>query len=79
MPLYEITNEIEKESGMKVNEIMELGGQSMYRRLEYNAIFDLSKKNKKLIIYDMRNIYSSNKKCRSFRRRNNHNNFVYIV
>ena len=50
MPLYEITNEIEKESGMKVNEIMELGGQSMYRRLEYNAIFNLSKKNKKLII-----------------------------
>ena len=50
MPLYEITNEIEKKSGMKVNEIMELGGQSMYRRLEYNAIFNLSKKNKKLII-----------------------------
>ena len=50
MPLYEITNEIEKESGMKINEIMELGGQSMYRRLEYNAIFNLSKKNKKLII-----------------------------
>ena len=50
MPLYEITNEIEKESGMKVNEIMELGGQSMYRRLEYNSIFNLSKKNKKLII-----------------------------
>ena len=50
MPLYEITNEIEKESGMKVNEIMELGGQSMYRRLEYSAIYNLSKKNKKLII-----------------------------
>ena len=50
MPLYEITNEIEKESGIKVNEIMELGGQSMYRRLEYNAICNLSKKNKKLII-----------------------------
>ena len=29
---------------------MELGGQSMYRRLEYNAILNLSKKNKKLII-----------------------------
>ncbi len=50
MPLYEITNEIEKESGMQVNEIIELGGQSMYRRLEYNAIYNLSKKNKKLII-----------------------------
>ena len=50
MPLYEITNEIEKESGMQVNEIIELGGQSMYRRLEYNVIYNLFKKNKKLII-----------------------------
>ena len=50
IPLYEITNEIEKESGMQVNEIIELGGQSMYRRLEYNAIYNLSKKNQKLII-----------------------------
>ena len=35
---------LKKNRGMKVNEIMELGGQSMYRRLEYNAIFNLSKK-----------------------------------
>ena len=44
MPLYEITNEIERESGMRINEIIELGGQSMYRRLEYNVIYNLSKK-----------------------------------
>ena len=50
MPLYETTNEIEKEAGMKVNEVIELGGQSMYRRLEYNVIYNLSKKNKKLMI-----------------------------
>ena len=50
MPLYETTNEIEKEAGMKVNEVIELGGQSMYRRLEYNVIYNLSKKNKKLML-----------------------------
>ena len=50
IPLYETTNEIEKEAGMKVNEVIELGGQSMYRRLEYNVIYNLSKKNKKLML-----------------------------
>ena len=50
IPLYETTNEIEKEAGMKVNEVIELGGQSMYRRLEYNVIYNLSKKNKNLML-----------------------------
>ena len=50
VPMFEITNEIEKKAGMKINEILELGGQNMYRRLEYNVINSLSKNNKKLII-----------------------------
>ena len=35
---------------MNINEIIEFGGQGMYRRLEYTAIHNLYKKNKKLII-----------------------------
>ena len=35
---------------MNVSEILELGGQSMYRRLEYDVISVLSKKHKKIII-----------------------------
>ena len=50
VPMFEITNEIEKKAGMKINEILELGGQNMYRRLEYSVINSLSKNNKKLII-----------------------------
>jgi len=50
VPLFEMSNEIEKEGGMKISEIIELGGQGMYRRLEYNAINNLFKKNKKLIV-----------------------------
>lgn len=50
IPIYEITKEIEKIGGMNINEIIEFGGQSMYRRLEYTAIHNLYKKNKKLII-----------------------------
>ena len=50
IPIYEITKEIEKIGGMNINEIIEFGGQGMYRRLEYTAIHNLYKKNKKLII-----------------------------
>ncbi len=50
IPLYEISSEIEKAGGMKISEIIELGGQSMYRRLEFQVINNLLKKNKKLIV-----------------------------
>ena len=50
VPLYEISSEIEKAGGMKISEIIELGGQGMYRRLEFQVINKLLKKNKKLIV-----------------------------
>ena len=50
VPLYEISSEIEKAGGMKLSEIIELGGQGMYRRLEFQVINNLLKKNKKLIV-----------------------------
>mgnify|MGYP002831592450 CR=1 FL=1 len=50
IPLYEISSEIEKAGGMKISEIIELGGQGMYRRLEFQVINNLLKKNKKLIV-----------------------------
>ena len=50
VPLYEISSEIEKVGGMKISEIIELGGQGMYRRLEFQVINNLLKKNKKLIV-----------------------------
>jgi len=50
VPLYEISSEIEKAGGMKISEIIELGGQCMYRRLEFQVINKLLKKNKKLIV-----------------------------
>jgi len=50
IPMYEITNEIEKLGGMNISEIIELGGQEMYRRLEFNAIHKLYKNKNKLII-----------------------------
>ena len=49
-PIFEISHEIEKIAGMNMNEIIELGGQGMYRRLEYDTIQTLYKKNKKLLI-----------------------------
>ena len=48
VPLYEISSEIEKAGGMKISEIIELGGQGMYRRL-FQVINKLLKK-KKLIV-----------------------------
>ena len=50
IPLFEISNEIEKNGGMNINEIIELGGQSMYRRFEYEIISTLYKNYKSLII-----------------------------
>ena len=38
VPLFEATNEIEKLGGMNINEVIELGGQGMYRRYEYDTI-----------------------------------------
>ena len=50
IPMFEVTNEVEKLGGMNISEIIELGGQEMYRRLEFNAIHKLYKKSNKLII-----------------------------
>ena len=50
IPVFEISNEIRKIAGMDMSEIIELGGQGMYRRLEYDTIQSLYKKNKKLLI-----------------------------
>ena len=50
IPMYEVTNEVEKLGGMNISEIIELGGQEMYRRLEFNAIHKLYKNKNKLII-----------------------------
>ena len=50
IPIYEVTKEIEKIGGMNINEVIEFGGQGMYRRLEYTAINNLYKKKKNLII-----------------------------
>ena len=63
VPCYEITNELEKKSGMNVSEILELGGQSMYRRLEYDVINVLSKKHKKIIILTGGSIVSERQTC----------------
>ena len=50
IPMYEVTNEVEKLGGMNISEIIELGGQEMYRRLEFNAIHKFYKYKNKLII-----------------------------
>ena len=50
IPLFEVSNEIEKNGGMNINEIIELGGQGMYRRFEYDVISTLHKNYKNLII-----------------------------
>jgi XRE family aerobic/anaerobic benzoate catabolism transcriptional regulator len=50
IPLFEVSNEIEKNGGMYINEIIELSGQGMYRRLEYDVISTLHKNYKNLII-----------------------------
>ena len=50
VPLFEATNEIEKLGGMNINEVIELGGQGMYRRYEYNIISSIHKNHKNLIL-----------------------------
>ena len=50
IPLFEATNEIEKLGGMNINEVIELGGQGMYRRYEYDIISSIHKNHKNLIL-----------------------------
>ena len=50
VPLFEVTNEIEKLGGMNINEVIELGGQGMYRRYEYDIISSIHKNHKNLIL-----------------------------
>ena len=50
VPLFEATNEIEKLGGMNINEVIELGGQGMYRRYEYDIISSIHKNYKNLIL-----------------------------
>ena len=50
VPLFEATNEIEKLGGMNINEVIELGGQGMYRRHEYDIISSIHKNHKNLIL-----------------------------
>jgi XRE family aerobic/anaerobic benzoate catabolism transcriptional regulator len=49
-PLFEATNEIENLGGMSINEIIELGGQGMYRRFEFDVVKTLCKSHEKLIL-----------------------------
>ena len=49
-PLFEATNEIENLGGMNINEIIELGGQGMYRRFEFDVVKTLYKSHEKLIL-----------------------------
>ena len=60
-PLFEATNEIEMLGGMNINEIIELGGQGMYRRFEYDVIKSLSKNHKKIILLAGGSIVSEHK------------------
>ena len=60
-PLFEATNEIEKLGGMNINEIIELGGQGMYRRFEYDVVKSLSNNHKKIVLLTGGSIVSEHK------------------
>ena len=60
IPIFEVSNEIEKLGGMNISEIIEFGGQGMYRRLEYNVITSLYKNYKELIILPGGSVVSEN-------------------
>ena len=60
IPVFEVSNEIEKLEGMNISEIIEFGGQGMYRRLEYNVITSLYKNYKELIILPGGSVVSEN-------------------
>ena len=60
VPLFEATNEIEKLGGMNINEVIELGGQGMYRRYEYDTISSIHKNHKNLILLTGGSIVSEN-------------------
>ena len=60
-PLFEATSEIEKLGGMNINEIIELGGQGMYRRFEFDVIKSLNENNTKLILLAGGSIVSEDK------------------
>jgi XRE family aerobic/anaerobic benzoate catabolism transcriptional regulator len=49
-PLFEVSNEIEILGGMNINEIIELGGQGMYRRFEYDIVSSFHKNHDNLIL-----------------------------
>jgi XRE family transcriptional regulator, aerobic/anaerobic benzoate catabolism transcriptional regulator len=61
VPLFEATTEIENMGGMNINEIIELGGQGMYRRFEYDVVRSLYDNNEKLILLTGGSIVSENK------------------
>ena len=60
-PLFEATNEIEMLGGMNINEIIELGGQGMYRRFEYDVVKSLSNNHKKIVLLTGGSIVSEHK------------------
>ena len=62
VPLFEATNEIEKLGGMNINEVIELGGQGMYRRYEYDIISSIHKNHKNLILLTGGSIVSEKEK-----------------
>ena len=49
-PVFEVSNEIEILGGMNINEIIELGGQGMYRRFEYDIVSSFHKNHDNLIL-----------------------------
>ena len=49
-PVFEVSNELEILGGMNINEIIELGGQGMYRRFEYDIVSSFHKNHDNLIL-----------------------------
>jgi len=49
-PVFEVSSEIEILGGMNINEIIELGGQGMYRRFEYDIVSSFHKNHDNLIL-----------------------------
>ena len=47
--------------GMNINEIIELGGQGMYRRFEYDVVKSLSNNHKKIVLLTGGSIVSEHK------------------
>lgn len=50
VPFVELDQEIEREAGMTMAEIMNLGGQTMQRRIEYKVLQDVVARDERLIL-----------------------------